>query len=197
MAKNNKKNNKALDKDAELTRMLTSATIQSGTVKYTNSKIGSLKKKLVDSIMRMIGSSISSDDKTILNELGVDASMKQRIDNGMVVTELYLRDKNVKGSKKVKVRTRYDMVDDIHGVSKPEKIHFANQHDVVKGISDYCESMMGKWSDVRGSADKICKEEAEKELKELKKISKKKNKTMDDLYRLASLNSNSVEIKLT
>ena len=35
MAKNNKKNNKELDKDAELTRMLTSATIQSGTVEYT------------------------------------------------------------------------------------------------------------------------------------------------------------------
>ena len=191
------KNNKELDKDVELERMLTSATIQSGTVEYTHSKVGSLKKKLVDSIMRMIGDSISSDNKTILNELGVDASMKQRIDTGMNVTELYLRDKNVKGSKKVKVRTRYDMVDDIHGVSKPEKIHFANQHDIVKGISDYCESMMGKWSDVRGSADEICKEEAEKELKEFKKISKKKNKTMDDLFKLACLNSNSVEIKMT
>ena len=187
MAKNNKKNNKALDKDAELTRMLTSATIQSGTVKYTNSKVGSLKKKLVDSIMRMIGSSISPDNKTILNELCVDASIKQRIDKGMVVTELYLRDKNAKGSKKVKVRTSYDLVDDIHGVSEPEKIHFANQHDVVKEISDYCESMMGKWSDVRGSADKICKEEAEKELKELKKISKKKNKTLNEVARLAHL----------
>ena len=187
MAKNNKKNNKELDKDAELTRMLTSATIQSGTVEYTHSKVGSLKKKLVDSIMRMIGDSISSDNKTILNELGVDASMKQRIDNGMVVTELYLRDKNVKGSKKVKVRTSYDLVDDIHGVSEPEKIHFANQHDIVKGISDYCESMMGKWSEVRGSADEICKEEAEKELKEFKKISKKKNKTLDELFRLARL----------
>ena len=76
MAKNNKKNNKELDKDVELTRMLTSATIQSGTVEYTHSKVGGLKKKLVDSIMRMIGSSISSDNKTILNELGVDASMK-------------------------------------------------------------------------------------------------------------------------
>ena len=126
MAKNNKKNNKALDKDVELTRMLTSATIQSGTVEYTHSKVGSLKKKLVDSIMRMIGSSISSDNKTILNELCVDASIKQRIDKGMVVTELYLRDKNVVGSKKVKVRTRYDMVDDIHGVSRPEEIHLAN-----------------------------------------------------------------------
>ena len=79
------------------------------------------------------------------------------------------------------------MVDDIHGVSEPEKIHFANQHDVVKGISDYCESMMGKWSDVRGSADEICKEEAEKELKEMKKISKKKNKTLDEVFRLARL----------
>lgn len=187
MAKNNKKNNKVLDKDVELTRMLTSATIQSGTVKYTNSKVGGLKKKLVDSIMRMIGSSISPDNKTILNELGVDASIKQRIDTGMNVTELYLRDKNVKSSKKVKVRTRYDLVDDIHGVSKHEKIHFAKQHDVVKGISDYCESMMGKWSDVRGSADKICKEDADKELKELKKISKKKNKTMDEMFRLARL----------
>ena len=188
MAKRNKKNNKALDKDAELTRMLTSATIQSGTVEYTHSKVGSLKKKLVDSIMRMIGDSISSDNKTILNELGVDASMKQRIDNGMVVTELYLRDKNAKGSKKVKVRTRYDLVDDIHDVvSKHEKIHFSNQHDIVKGISDYCESMMGKWSDVRGSADEICKEEYEKELKELKKISKKKNKTLHEVARLAHL----------
>ena len=156
-------------------------------IEFTHSKVGSLKKKLVDSIMRMIGSSISLDNKTILNELGVDASMKQRIDNGMVVTELYLRDKNAKGSKKVKVRTRYDMVDDIHGVSKPEKIHFANQHDIVKGISDYCESMMGKWSDVRGSADEICKEEAEKELKEFKKISKKKNKTLGEVVRLARL----------
>ena len=188
MAKNNNKNNKELDKDVELTRMLTSATIQSGTVEYTHSKVGSLKKKLVDSIMRMIGSSISSDNKTILNELCVDASIKQRIDKGMVVTELYLQDKNVVGSKKVKVRTRYDMVDDIHGVRcKPEKIHFANQHDIVKGISDYCESMMGKWSDVRGSADEICKEEAEKELKELKKISKKKNKTLNEVARLAHL----------
>ena len=187
MAKNNKKNDNALDKDVELTRMLTSATIQSGTVEYTHNKVGSLKKKLVDSIMRMIGSSISPDNKTILNELCVDASIKQRIDKGMVVTELYLRDKNVVGSKKVKVRTRYDMVDDIHVASKPEKIHFANQHDIVKGISDYCESMMGKWSDVRGSADKICKEEAEKELKELKKISKKKNKTLNEVARLAHL----------
>ena len=46
---------------------------------------------------------------------------------------------------------------------------------------------MGKWSDVRGSADEICKEEAEKELKELKKISKKKNKTLNEVARLAHL----------
>ena len=61
MEKKNNKNNKELDKDVELTRMLTSATIQSGTVEYTHSKVGGLKKKLVDSIMRMIGSSISSE----------------------------------------------------------------------------------------------------------------------------------------
>lgn len=185
MAMNDKKNDKALDKDAKLERLLASATIKSGTVEYTHRNVGCLKKELVESIMRMIGSSISPDDKTILNGLGVDASIEKRIDGGMIVTELYLRDKNAKGSKNVKVRTRYDMVDDIHSVRKQKPIDFVKQHDVVKEISDYCESLMGKWSEVRCSADKICKEDAEKELKELKKLEKKKNKTMDDLFRLA------------
>lgn len=174
MEMNDKKNDKALDKDAKLERLLASATIKSGTVEYTHRNVGCLKKELVESIMRMIGSSISPDDKTILNGLGVDASIEKRIDGGMIVTELYLRDKNAKGSKNVKVRTRYDMVDDIHSVSKQKPIDFVKQHDVVKEISDYCESLMGKWSEVRGSADKICKEDAEKALKELKKLEKKK-----------------------
>lgn len=104
MAKNNKNN----DKDVELNRMLSMATISSGTVEYTNNKVGGLKKKMVDSIMRMIGTSISPDTKTILDGLGVDASIKKTIDRGLVVTELYLRDKNVKGSKRVKVRTSYE-----------------------------------------------------------------------------------------
>lgn len=100
MNKNNKKCTGTLDS-------ISDAIIRNGDVKYTNDKVGGLKKQLVNSIMRMIGTSISPDTKTILNGLGVDASIKKTLDNGMVVTELYLRDKNIKGSKKVKVRTSY------------------------------------------------------------------------------------------
>lgn len=94
MNKKNKKCTGTLDS-------ISDAIIRNGDVKYTNDKVGGLNKKLVDSIMNMIGTSISPDDKTILNGLGVDASIKQTKSNGMVATELYLRD------KKVKVRTSY------------------------------------------------------------------------------------------
>ena len=96
--------------DKDVLKFIDSATIYPK-VSYTNNKVGCLNKKLVDSIIHMIGFSfvLSSDTKTILKGLGVDASIKQFKRDWMIVTELYLRDKNVKGSKKVKVRTTYDV----------------------------------------------------------------------------------------
>ena len=148
--------NGATDKD--VLKFIDSATIYPK-VSYTNNKVGCLNKKLVDSIIHMIDFSfvLGSDTKTILRGLGVDASIKQFKTNGMIVTELYLRDKNVNGSKKVKVRTTYDVDYDEMGKellsSKSSDTEFITKN--AKGVVEYCNSKMGQWSDVRGAYDEM------------------------------------------
>ena len=127
---------------------------RNGDVVYTNKQVGKLNNELVDAVLHNLSNDISCPMKKLLDVIGIDATFKKYSDkNGFSVSELYFRDKNTKGSRKVKVRTSYSLeVDDLlsgcNGKSTVEKSD-------VKGISEYCENVLGKWSDFRGSYDKM------------------------------------------
>lgn len=170
-------------------------------VVYHNTKIGGLNKKLVLSVVKCILNddtcltkngvgrasvgwiSISESMKVILNKLGIAASVKKQSDDVLDTISLYLRDKSVKGSKSVEVLTLYRVNNpDLYIAKKTNQIDVKNQRQLVHEISQYCDSTMGAWADVRGSYDKMYKQDLKKEMKhrqdELKNTKKQKtNKT--------------------
>ena len=144
---------------------------RNGDVVYTNKQVGKLNKELVDAVLHNLSNGISCPMKKLLDAIGIDVTFKEYSDkNGFSVSELYFRDKNTKGSRKVKVRTSYSLeVDDlIPDCDWKSTVLKSN----VKGISEYCENVLGKWSDVRGSYDKMF----EKDIKTIMDVRENVNK---------------------